>query len=416
MPILMSVKQLEEGMRLASNVVKNSNVMLAHGRRLTQPDIESLVRRFPDIRVQIGNPVLDETIDFQDDRADQETSRKVRGQISTVAKKVSSSIRAGMDLKAENIAGIQETIERVIEFFQKNPVTMAFVEQATSGEGYLQEHTSNVFYLSLVIGNTIRNYIKTERERLSAARTVSNAMDITPLATAALFQDIGMVPLKHLSMKREPLTEAEVQLIKQHPIVGAEMLPDCISGVTRLAIRHHHENLDGSGYPEELTGNKVNIFARILRVADAYSAATADKVYRQAKSPIRVLHEMLYGDYARFYDPVILKVFASIMRPLPIGAKLQLNTGQAGVIVRHDRQDPFLPEIIIAFDESGEPLPREQLGKPFPLAQRDDIQALAFGEEDLTFLGDRPDPASDPSPGHKAACGRYGEMFDLMYP
>ncbi|MBN2376913.1 MAG: HD domain-containing protein [Sedimentisphaerales bacterium] len=386
MPIMLRVEELEPGMVLACSVMNEFSVLLAHGRKLNEFDIRALGRKLPEIMVQVVDPVLDEMVDFEDDSHDREVSLEVRRNISTVTKKVSQQVRMGVALDADNVAGMQKVIEEMMAYLQDNPVTMAVIEQSGGWSDYLQEHSANVFYLSLVIGNTLRNYVKQERERLSAARKLSNALNLTPLATAAMFHDIGMVPLEHLYDKEGPLSEEERALVRAHPTQGAAMLPEEIDPMVRLVIRQHHENMDQTGYPDQLPGDKINIFARIIRVADAYAAAISSKVYQNAKSPIPVLYEMLFGKYRSFYDPVVLKVFASITQPLPIGAKLKLDTGKWAVVVKHNRENPFKPMVMVAFDEWGDPLGRDELEEPFPLGERADIKVKSFGDEDISFL------------------------------
>ena len=192
------------------------------------------------------------------------------------------------------------------------------------------------------------------------------------------------------------------------------MLPEEIGPVVKHVIRSHHENQDGTGYPEGVPGDRINIFARIVRVADAYAAATATKVYQQAKSSIRVLYEILYGPYQSFYDPTILKVFASVTQPLPIGAKLKLESGHWAVVVRHNRHNPFAPEVIMAFDEWGDPLGREELQATFCLGERDDVKVVSFAEEDLSFLNGLSEPLEMPAPQQVAQS--FSEVFDFAYP
>ena len=192
------------------------------------------------------------------------------------------------------------------------------------------------------------------------------------------------------------------------------MLPDEIDPMVKLVIRSHHENQDGTGYPEGIPGDRINIFARVIRVADAYAAATATKVYQQAKSSLQVLYEMLYGPYQSFYDPTILKVFASVTQPLPIGAKLKLESGHWAVVVRHNRHNPFAPEIIMAFDEWGDPLGQEELQSPFFLGERDDVKVVSFADEDISFLNGLSEPPGMPAPQQVAQS--FSEVFDFAYP
>ena len=414
MPILLHVSELEPGMRLARNAMNRFNVLVRHGRALTQENIDALFRRFPDMTVQVVDPMLDQIVEFEDDSQDHAISNEVRRNVAAVANKVGDNIRSGVALKAENIQGVQQAIEEMIEYLKDNPVTSAIVDASSHWGDYLQEHCANVFYLSVVMGNTIRNYIKNERERFSAAKTIHGALNITPLATGAFFHDLGMVPIENLYTKTEPLTDEEIANVRAHPVNGARMLPDDIDPMIRLVVRCHHEGWDGSGYPEGLAGDKIHVFARIVRLADAYAAAISHKTYRRAKSPVMAMYEILYGPYRRFYDPVTLKVFASIMQPLPIGAKLKLACGRSAVVVRHNHENPFKPKIMIVFDELGDPLSQEQLEPPFSLGERPDIKVASFGKDDLSFLNHPPQDLT-PEP-HKLDSQYHPEMFDLAYP
>jgi len=413
-PIIVPVNQLEKGMTLASNIVNKYSVLLPHGHALSESDISSLRRRFPDKLVQVIDPLLDELVAFDDDSGDQKVSLEVRRNVAVVSSRVSQAVRSNATLTSDNIAGMQKTIEEMMRHMQDNPVTMAIIEQSGDWSSYLQEHSSNVFYLSMVIGNTIRNHIKRERERLSAAKTISDAMNLTPMAVAAIIHDIGMVPIEQLYRKEEALTEEEVGLVKAHPTAGAKMLPVDIEPMVRLVVRCHHENQNGSGYPEGMSGDKITIFARIMRVADAYSAAISKTTFKKGKSSVLALYEMLYGQYKRFYDPVVLKVFARIMQPFPIGAKLRLECGRIAVVTKHNLKNPFKPQILIAFDEKGEHLPEGKFEGPFFLDERNDIKIVSFENEDISYINKVQNESADDLA--KVLEHKCSEMLDLVYP
>lgn len=386
MPILLRIKELEPGMVLATNLMNQYSMLLPLDHTITDRDIASLKRLLPDGLVSIKDPFLDSTVEFHDDSKDYVVSRKARQGISKVAANVSNQLRNGVTLDGKNVAGLQNTISEMMEYVLTNPVTNAVIEKSMSWDDYLQEHCANVFYLSLLIGNTIKNYIKRERERLSAAKSIKNAMDLNPLATAALLHDIGMVPLAHLYNKKEALTEDEIASIKRHPHDGADMLPAQIDPMVKLIIRLHHENCDGTGYPEQLPGDKITIFAKIVRVADAYSSAICDKVYQKAKHPAIVLHEMLNTSISRCYDPVILKVFSGIVQPFPIGAKLLLNNGKWAVVVRYNDKKPFNPKVVIAYDEFGDPELPQVASVVHELGSEDALKVKSFSGYDMTAL------------------------------
>jgi len=415
MPIVVPVNQLEPGQTLASNVVNRFSVLLPYNHTLTETDITALQRRFPDKVVQVIDPLLDKVVEFDDDSQDNKISLEVRSNVASASQKVSQVVRSGVCLTADNIAGMQRTIEEMLQFLQDNPVTMAIIDQSNDWDEYLQEHSSNVFYLSMVIGNTIRNHIKRERERLSSAKRIRDAMSLTSLATAAMIHDIGMVPIERLYHKAEPLTKDEIALIKAHPKNGADMLPDKIDPMVKMIIRCHHENQNGSGYPDGLPGDKISIFARIIRVADAYSAAISKTIYKKGKSQVLALYEMLHGDYKQFYDPVVLKVFAGLTQPFPIGAKLRLESEQIAVVTKHNPKNPFKPQVIVAFDKEGKSLPEEKFDGPFFLDQRDDVKVVSFGQEDISFINEPLEETVSDDRAEKPV-QQYNELFDLAYP
>lgn len=386
MPILMTIDSLKPGMVLAANLINGYTVLLPHGRKLNSSDISSLRKRCSNLSVQIVDPLLDKTVEFDDTSHDAEVSLEVRSKVSKVANKVSSQLRSGVALDDKQLAGMQSEVEKMMAYLSENPVTVAMIEQSSNWDDFLQEHSANVFYLSMLLGNTLRNYVKRERERLSAAKKIRNAMNLTPLGTAAMFHDMGMSAIEHVYRKTEPLTEQELGAIRNHPVKGADMLPDSVNPMVKLIIRTHHENYDGSGYPAGLLGSKINIFSRIIRVADSYTAATDNRVYKQAKNPVTVVYEMACGDYKNCYDPIIRKVFIGMIQPLPIGSKLKLADGRTVVVVRHNHTDCFKPTLIIAFDEFGDPLDKEALEPPFVFGQRDDVQVTFFGETDISML------------------------------
>ena len=386
MPIILKVDEIEPGMQLAKNVMNNYSVLLAANRIMSDRDIAGLKRLMPDVSVHVKDPMLDSTAEFADDSKDYEVSQAARSRVSKLASKVSEQLRSGVTLDGNNVSGLQSTIQETMDYILTNPVACAIIDKSGSWDDYLQEHCANVFYLSVLIGNTIKNYIKIERERLSAAKSLSNAFNLNPLALASFLHDIGMTPISYLYGKKDPLTEEEKELVRQHPVKGVEMLPEQVDAMTKLVIRTHHENMDGSGYPEGLDGKKINIFAKIVRVADAYSSAISNKVYQEARHPALVLNEMLNTSISKYYDPVILKVFSGIVQPFPIGAKVLLQKETWAVVVQYNDKKPFNPKVVEAFDEFGDPMPPDVVSTVKVLGSEPGLKVKSFGGIDMSEL------------------------------
>jgi putative nucleotidyltransferase with HDIG domain len=118
--------------------------------------------------------------------------------------------------------------------------------------------------------------------------------DLALLRTAAMLHDVGKVAISD-SILRKPgkLTDEEYEEVKAHPVVGADMVSR-IEGLDPIVpwIRHAHEHVDGSGYPDGLRGEAIPLAARVLRVADAFDAMTSDRPYRRALSADEALGEL----------------------------------------------------------------------------------------------------------------------------
>ncbi|MCK4658032.1 MAG: HD domain-containing protein [Phycisphaerae bacterium] len=388
MPLLVQCHELQPGMRLAADLVVHGRVMLAGGSVLTYSDVDLLRQKHATLTLQVADPIVDQVVEFEDESYEREVAHTTQTKITQAMSEVSERFSRQASLTTVNFKTMHTSVTEVMEYLNAKPMSIALLSRSLDSDSYLSEHAGNVFYLSMILGAAVREYIATERLRHTSANSLDSGfnLNITPLGVGAMFCDIGMLPLQHLFKTDEPLTKQDWQAIRDHPISGAEALPDSFSPTTKMVVRTHHENLDGSGYPIGLSGDDLHIFTRIVRIADAFDAATAKHVYKEAKSPARVLWEMTVGPYRRFYDPVLMKVFCKLIQPFPIGAKLRLVDGRYAVVVRYSRQNPFLPTVIIAFDEQNRRIPKAQLMSPISLEQRRDYRIASFAGEDMAFI------------------------------
>jgi len=128
-----------------------------------------------------------------------------------------------------------------------------------------------------------------------------SARDLQELRLGCLLHDIGKVAVPDkILCKPARLNPEETEIVRQHPITGEKICAPlkCLRPILPL-IRHHHERMDGSGYPDGLYGEEIPLKARILQVADVYDALTSDRPYREAVSTeeaLEILHqEAMYG-------------------------------------------------------------------------------------------------------------------------
>jgi putative two-component system response regulator len=127
-----------------------------------------------------------------------------------------------------------------------------------------------------------------------------NEDDLSALARGGFLHDVGKIGIPDaVLLKRGPLTHDEYELIKQHPVVGERLCGELRSlRKVRPIVRHHHERLDGSGYPDGLRGDAIPLLAQIIGVVDVFDALTTDRPYRAAM-PIAVAAEELRSEVAR---------------------------------------------------------------------------------------------------------------------
>ena len=120
---------------------------------------------------------------------------------------------------------------------------------------------------------------------------------LTYLYKAALLHDVGTlsIPVGVLA-KQGRLDPGEFSQVKRHPLVGEEILGALPRAEHLLpAVRHHHERMDGAGYPDGLGGDNIPLFARIIAIADAYVAMTSDRPYRRRRSREDAIHTLRQG-------------------------------------------------------------------------------------------------------------------------
>ena len=165
-------------------------------------------------------------------------------------------------------------------------------------DGSTGEHSDRVVELARRIG-----------EKLGLERR-----ELRDLSYAARLHDIGKVGVPDAVLfKAGPLEDDEREVIQHHAVAGAELIGE-IPGLEPVAriVRHHHENYDGSGYPDGLSGRDIPLSSRILSVADAYAAMTEDRPYRRARPRFEVDRE--FKDCAGTqFDPYVVEALREVV-------------------------------------------------------------------------------------------------------
>ncbi len=178
----------------------------------------------------------------------------------------------------------------------------AFVAALEARDPYTRRHSSRVTEFSLLMG---KNMNCSDEE-----------MDI--LNVAGQLHDIGKIGIRDdILLKPGRLTRDEYEKIKEHPVIGADIVAKLgLWNREQNIIRHHHEKYDGTGYPDGLKGEEIPKLARILSMADAFDAMASDRAYRQGMEKAKVISIIMECSGSQF-DPYIAKIFLDMLDQMP---------------------------------------------------------------------------------------------------
>ena len=181
---------------------------------------------------------------------------------------------------------------------QAEAVILSLARTIEARDAYTRGHCERLATLGMQLGLKIGM----SREQVEALRV------------AGIVHDVGKVAVPDsVLLKAGPLTPQEILIIQRHPVEG-EHICSPLKSLRRVLpiIRHHHERMDGSGYPDGLRGDAIPLAARILQVVDIYDALTTDRPYREAFSAEEAL-ATLYGEAERgWLDPALVRTFAPV--------------------------------------------------------------------------------------------------------
>lgn len=142
-----------------------------------------------------------------------------------------------------------------------------------------------------------------------------NEKELSNLKNAAHLHDIGKIAIPDTILnKPSKLSEEEFSIIKEHTIIGANILKNIslIDHVQEI-VRNHHERYDGNGYPDGLKGKEIPLHARIVAVADSYDAMSSQRIYRNQLPPEKIIQELENNKGTQF-DPEITDIFLKLLR------------------------------------------------------------------------------------------------------
>jgi putative two-component system response regulator len=210
-------------------------------------------------------------------------------------------------VNAEELVARVKSLIRLKEFTNElesaERVLFSLVLSIEAKDPYTKDHCNRLSRYSVALG-----------ERLRLPSHLCRALHL-----GGIVHDVGKVAVpEHILLKTGPLTPEERKIMEQHPIVGERICTPLKSLQHVLPIiRHHHEKLDGSGYPDGLKGEEIPLTARILQIVDIYDALATDRPYRKALQPEEVF-SIMHGEARRgWWDDSLICEFQSMIAKTP---------------------------------------------------------------------------------------------------
>lgn len=237
------------------------------------------------------------------------------------------------------ILSIADMVYEALELSPDVAIACIFLNQKPGGPYNFRHNTDTAVVAALV----------------AKSMGMSKEEIITGIA-AALTANLGMLDYQeHLDNKKGPLTEEERHHIRQHPEHSVEMLRNV--GVTNEAwlsyVLHHHENEDGSGYPHGKKGEEIPVFAKLIGLADRYTARVTSKDYRNPALAGHALKSIFLSKNKEI-DPALAPYFIKEIGLYPPGSFVQLKSYEVGVVVKRGA-NPNHPYVMCVLTASGMP-------------------------------------------------------------
>lgn len=212
-----------------------------------------------------------------------------------------------------------------------SPTVHRFVADLERKDEITRDHVVRTGELALRVG---------ERFRLSGS-------ELRDLGLAAMLHDVGKLQTPdEILMKPASLTPAEYEVMKLHPVEGEEMLlrEPTLARAAHI-VRHHHERMDGGGYPDGLAGHDIPLAARIIAACDAFDAMTHDRPYRKAM-PIGFAFAILREYAGPQWDPAVIEQVIAVVPTMPALSSLDgVGRGISVAVEPADRAPSDISEI-----------------------------------------------------------------------
>lgn len=237
-------------------------------------------------------------------------------------------------------------VDEIIHSLQHNPTALLNIARLKTHDEYTYQHSVSVCALMISLGRQYQ--LSDEALRL--------------VGMGGLLHDLGkaLVPSEILT-KPGRLTQTELLAMQQHPLLGAAMLR---AGATAPELQdivlHHHEKMDGTGYPFGLKGEEISLYSRMAAVCDVYDALTSNRAYKDAWNPAAAMRKM--ASWENHFDRQVFFAFVKSVGIYPVGSVVRLSSERLAVVTETGQSSLLQPKVRIFYSlRTNEPLPVQMI-------------------------------------------------------